>query len=236
MGKSKKTIPMKLSLIFLLTLVPILAIGQLTGIGPSVGGAFSTFNYGSQVNTVDDFDYSDRSGGTGGIRFDFDLGTKIAKLSPEIFIIQNGSKEYYRDGSIITDLINRKVSLNYVGLYLPLTIYVPLGDDEKAYNGLFLRGKGFTDFAINGKIEQDNSKPSDVNFKEPSDRFDFGYSVEGGFVLNGFAFMFGYNWGLKNIKFANALGDINNANYLINNKGVTLTIGYIAKLQQDDDY
>ncbi len=226
---------MKLSLILLLHLSPLLAIGQMTGIGPSAGGAFSTFNYGNQVNNVNDFDYSDRGGGTGGIRFDFDLGTKIAKLSPEIFIIQNGSREYYRDASILTDLIDRKVSLNYIGLYLPLTIYVPLGDDEKAYNGLFLRGKGFADFAINGKVEQYNTKPADVNFKEPSDRFDFGYGVEGGFVLNGFAFMFGYNWGLKNIRFANALGGVDSSNYLINNKGATLTISYIAKLQQDND-
>ena len=43
--------------------------------------------------------------------------------------------------------------------------------------------------------------------------------------------MFGYNWGIKNIEFSNALGEVDDENYLINNKGFTIQLGYMYKIQ-----
>lgn len=208
------------------------AFSQLSGIGVGGGGAFSNFKYGEQVSSVDQFDNSPKGGGTGGIRFDFNLKSDYLKLSPEFFVVQNGAKEYYNDFTTLqNDLISRKVSLDYLGLYLPLTFYLPLNDNIETYNGLLVQGRVFGDYVVNGQIRDDSMGSEDVKFKKKSDKFDYGYSFEAGFVMNGLKLMFGYNWGLKNIEFTNAIGDINSNNYLVNNKGFTIQVGYLLKIE-----
>ena len=206
---------------------------QLSAIGVGGGGAFSNFKYGEQISNVDQFDSTPKGGGTGGIRFDFDLGSDYLKLSPEFFVVQNGAKEYYNDfNALQNDLINRKVSLDYLGIYLPLTFYLPLSDNTETYNGLLLQGRVFADYVVNGQIRDNVMGTEDVKFKRKSDKFDYGYSFEAGFVVNGLKLMFGYNWGIKNIEFSNAIGDINSGNYLINNKGFTIQLGYLINIDK----
>lgn len=222
-----KTVIIILSGLFL----PIMAFCQLSGVGLNVGGAASTFEYGNQVNNVSEFDNGTHAGGTGGVRLDFDLNNDYVKVSPEFFIVQNGSKEYYQTfNAVSNDLVTNKVSLNYVGLYLPITFYLPLGDDDYSYNGILLQGRLFGDYAISGEIDNSKTGRSEVRFEKPMDKFDYGYSIEGGFVSNGIKISIGYNWGIKNIEFSNALGNVSADNYLINNRGLTLQVGYWQRL------
>lgn len=217
---------MKLFIISIGFFLPIIAFGQLSGIGLNAGGSASTFDYENQTTNNNGFNSEAQVGGTGGVRLDFDLNSDYVKVSPEFFIVQNGSKEYYQNfNSLSNSIIENRVSLNYVGLYLPITFYIPLGDDYDNYNGILIQGRLFGDYAISGEIE--NSKDiTEVQFKKPSDQFDYGYSIEGGFVSNGIKISIGYNWGIKNIEFSNTLATLNSGNYLVNNRGLTLQIGY----------
>lgn len=232
-----KEIKFNMNFILIFIIFPEALFGQLSGIGIGAGGSVSTFDYGDQINSVQEFDNNNKAGGTGGIRFDFDLGSESFKLSPEVFIVQNGSKEFYQDFSVLqNDLINRKVSLDYVGLYIPFTIYLPIDDGtgitEDFYNGFLLQGRLFGDYVINGTIDNEILGESEVNFATNTDKIDYGYSFEAGFVIRGMKLMIGYNWGIKNIEFTNALGDVDSEDYLINNKGLTVQLGFIQKISR----
>ena len=225
----------KIASLLIFLLVTIVAFSQLSGVGIGGGGSFSTFNYGDQISEVDMFGNDNKGGGTGGIRFDFDLGSEYMKLSPELFIVQNGAKEFYRDFQFLQeDLINRKVSLDYIGLYLPFTLYLPIengsGITDAFYNGVLVQARLFADYAINAKIEDDFLGLNEIEFNGKSGRFDYGYSLEAGLVFQGMKFMIGYNWGIKNIEFNNVLGDADSENYLLNNKGLTIQLGYLQKI------
>ncbi len=212
---------------------------QLSGFGIGAGGTASSFNYGNQVNSsndIDNFDNGNKVGGTGGIQFDFDLGSEFVKLSPELFIIQNGSKEFYNDFQRFQgDLIERSVNLDYFGFYLPVKFYAPIdngsGLTEDYFNGLIAEISGFFDYAMNGTIVGTNSIDEKVSFAQGVDRFDLGFSLSGGIIMNGFFFKFGYQRGIKNIEFFNAVGGTDDQNYLINNRGLTLSIGFLQKIQ-----
>lgn len=217
------------------TLFSVNALAQLSGIGVGAGGSASTFEYGNQVSSIKDFGNEEKIGGTGGIKFDFDLGNENTKFSPEVFIIQNGAKEYYQDfNQVQGDLINRRVSLDYFGLYLPFKLYLPidngLGNTDYVYNGIVAEISGFLDYALNGTIIGEDKMEEKVAFASNSNKLDMGFSFSGGFVFNGVFMKFGYQKGIKNIEFNNALGDVDDQNYLINNKGFTLTVGFLQKL------
>ncbi len=217
-------------------LFPLSLMCQLSGFGLSGGGTASTFQYGDQVQSVDQFDSGSTLGGTGGIQFDFDLGSEMMKFSPEIFIIQNGSEEYFTRQELTNTLIvDRNVQLDYVGLYLPLNFYLPIDDGsditEYAYNGLNIHLSTFIDYAISGDIRQDDGSEMPINFENELDRIDFGVAATAGFIAGGFSFTFGYNYGLKNIEFNEAVGaGTTDGEFLINNRGFTLAIGYRQKL------
>lgn len=228
--KKKMKMKKNFKLFIMFLFVPISAFSQLTGVGVNTGGSFSTFEYGEQVNNVSQFDNGTQGGGTGGLRFDFDLNSEFIKLSPEFFFVQNGSKEYYVDVNILlNDVIKNTVSLNYIGLYVPITFYLPLADDGDNYNGILIQGRLFADYAISGEVKNSALGSMDIEFDKGTDKLDFGYSIEGGFVSNGLKLSLGYNWGVKNIEFTNAIGGLNSEDYLINNKGLTLQIGYWQK-------
>ncbi len=218
---------------------------QLSGIGIGAGGNVSSFEYGDQTNQITSFDNKDKLGGTAGIRFDFDLGSQAAKFSPEIFLIQNGSREFFSSLNI-QDLVERKVSLDYIGLYLPLTLYVELDQSGGTYrggygypqnaanfdsfNGILISARGFFDYVLNGQVIDDFNKNSEIQFNKAIDKLDYGYSFSAGFVLQGAYLLFGYDKGIKNIVFEDALGSSQDQNYLLQNKGFHLKVGYLGKL------
>lgn len=211
---------------------------QFSGLGVSGGASLSSFDYGStQMNSFQPEDGQTKGGGTGGIRFDFDLGTDLFKLSPEFFIVQNGSKEYYHDFSFAQDLLSRQVNLDYVGLYLPLTLYIEMDDgyasDEEYFNGMLIQGRLFADYAINAEVNDKTLGPRPVEFESDFDKLDFGYSFEAGFVFQGFKLMMGYNWGVKNIEFSSSIGGASEENYLVNNKGFTIQVGYLQRFETE---
>lgn len=212
---------------------------QLKGIGVNGGGTSSSFEYGNQVKKIDGFDNNDQQGGTGGLKLDFYLGdSDLFSFSPEIFIVQNGSDEYYQDfARLQNELIKREVELDYVGLYLPFMMYIPIDEQfpngeyatDYTYHGIILQAKFFADYVVGGEISEKglNSKTNlgrqEVNFDSTSDKIDFGFSGEAGFAYLGWTIIFGYNWGVKNIEFNNALGySGSSADYLINSKGLAL--------------
>ena len=212
------------------------ASAQLSGFGIGAGGTASSFNYGNQVNSspgIQNFNDNEKVGGTGGIQFDFDIASEFVKLSPELFIIQNGSREFYNDFQQFQgDLIERSINLDYVGFYLPLKLYAPIDNGVDGYfNGLIAEVSGFFDYAINGTILGNNGIDEKVSFAREADRFDLGFSLSGGIIMNGFFLKFGYQKGIKNIEFFNAIGDTDDQNYLINNRGFTLSIGFMQKLE-----
>lgn len=213
----------------LLIIFPFLGNAQLSGAGLSGGGSFSTFDYTGDSQTS--LDNGTKSGATGGIRLDFDLGSgDVLKFSPELFFVQNGSKDYYSSlGMLVNDL--RSVTLNYIGLYLPLTVYLPLGGDEfyDKYHGVMIQARVFTDYAINGTIQ--GGYGGSVDFGDLLDRFDLGYSFEAGFAYEGLNIMLGYNKGIKDIEFNDSIASGSEGQSIINNRGLTLQIGYIGKIE-----
>jgi hypothetical protein len=224
-----------MSLASLFCFVPFAANCQFSGFGLSGGGSFSNVEHTTQVtnSNINEFNPNTRTGGTGGIRFDFNIDYDgITKFSPEIFIVQNGSKEFYRDFRVLNnDLINRKISLDYLGIYLPLTLYLPINDSNDAYNGIFMQGKLFGDYAVNGTTNDSFLGQEKIAFNNGFDRVDVGYSFEAGFISNGLTFLIGYNKGVKNIEFANSIG-AENQTFQINNKGLTIAIGFIQKISE----
>lgn len=126
------------------------------------------------------------------------------------------------------------MQLDYIGLYLPLNIYIPLdngqGITDYAYHGIMINASGFVDYVINASINNDLGGNNEVAFRKNSDKVDFGFSINAGFVFNGMFLKFGYDQGIKNIEFYDALGDLDDEDYLINNKGFTLTAGYLYKI------
>ncbi len=227
---------MRSPLILLTLFFPFLLSAQFAGIGVGAGGASSAFDYGEQVDAINEFDSQRKLGGTGGIKFDFNLGSENFKLTPEIFIIQNGSREFYTEfNALQNDIINRRVQLDYLGLYMPLNIYIPIDDGngvtDYTYHGIIFNASGFIDYVINAAIDSDGFEKTEVAFRSNADKIDFGFSFNFGFVFNGMFMKFGYDQGIRNIEFYNALGDVDDENYLVNNNGFTLTVGYLYKIE-----
>ena len=93
---------------------------QLSGFGVGLGASATTFEGESMTsqNTNNGDGLTDNKiGGTGGIRFDFDLKNEVVKLSPEVFIIQNGSKEYYNSLNQFQDELFGQSSVKSNGNY-----------------------------------------------------------------------------------------------------------------------
>jgi hypothetical protein len=234
MKLAKQTVKARALLLVLVSLsLSHQAISQFAGFGLSGGGSFAEMEHSDQVPTsVSNYQQDVKAGGTGGIKLDFDLGTEYIKLTPEVFIIQNGSKEFYSDFNILQQDVLRRVNLDYVGLLLPINFYLPLNPmiAQHNYHGFMISARFYTDYTINGRFSGD-SQGEEIEFKKSSDKIDFGFSVDGGFIVQNVALKFGYNWGIKDIEFNSNLDTSTNGNetYLINNKGFTITIGFMIK-------
>lgn len=220
---------MKNFLLAFALLAPFLADAQaLSGIGASGGASFTNFE-DLEEYASSDAENKDKLGGTAGIRLDF--GNGPIKLSPEFFFIQNGAKEYTKSSGAF---LKNGISLNYGGMYLPLTIYINMGGDGENFNGIMLQGKGFADYAFGGTVNDKNGKSGTVRFQQNKDRIDWGWGLEGGFIIKGVSLMLGYNYGLKNIEFSTDLQSGSGDDYLINNRGFTISVGYLANLNGDE--
>lgn len=199
---------------------PTITFCQLTGIGVNAGGTLSNFNYPNESGMTLDSENGHKTGPTGGIEFDFDLRTEALKFSLELFAIRNGSKEYYNSASTLYNDLASSVNLDYIGLYIPFTLFISLNlEDDKTFNGIYFRVKGFADYSINANIAASNSGESKVEFEDDPNKIDFGIGSEAGFVFNGIKFMFGYNLGIKNIEFSSSAASAISANdnYLVYN-------------------
>lgn len=220
--------PKRLSLLCLALLYYALpATGQMEAFSMHAGGALANIDNGLQpTGPYNAPDNKNKVGLTGGIKFDFPLGkSEVAKISPELFIIQNGSREYYNDLTVLQQDLFNQVSLDYVGIYLPITLATK---DVFDMGGVYVQGRIFADYAFGGQFANDLEGSSKIEFVDPLDRADFGFSFSFGIVTQtGLGFMLGYNWGIKDIEFEGDLPNVGTENYLINTKGFTLQVGAV---------
>lgn len=210
--------------------------GQFTGLGINGGGNIASFDYQNGTQGLSDFENSSKLGGAAGIKLDFNLSSENLKFTPEIFINQNGSKEFYTDLSLFqNDVISRTVSLDYIGAYLPLNLYIPLDDGtgitDYYYNGLFASASIYFDYVIGSDLSSDFHSKSKLEFRNSSDKMDFGVALMAGFLYENMLIQFGYDHGIKNIEFADESGGQSNSLVLVNNRGFTLKVGYMYKLE-----
>jgi len=220
------------AIIYLLftSLISIDIIGQ-TYVGSVSGGAsISTFDYGSQVNGLSDFDNSRKAGINAGLNISVDTGSDVVTFMPGLFFQQNGSKEFYTDfNQAINDFsVNRSVNLDYVGMVFPLEFQL-INED---YTGFMASVSGFVDYAVSGSIDDDFSSSSEIEFNSVGDRIDAGFQLNFSYVFApGVALQIGYSKGIKNIEFAEAAGystTDSEGDYLINNNGLTLKFLYLV--------
>ncbi len=223
---------MKRLILSILAAWPLLAAAQLSSVVPTLGP--SVANFKDQPGSASSSGDKDPNVGfAGGIRLDLDMSTPFLKVSPELFFQQKGSKHQYLTSA--SQLLERSINLDYLGMFLPITIFIPTGEDDESV-GIVMQGKFFADYALSGTLK-DSSGEDDIQFTGNGDRFDLGYGVEFGFrFLAGedvpLQLSFGYNWGLKNIEFA---GDLQaSQEYLVNNRGFTLSIGAVLATENGD--
>lgn len=200
-------------------------VAQLVSITPKGGGSYTNFNTLSEP-TYEDYESGGKIGGAAGLQFDIQIfNNESTRFSPELFFIQNGSKEafYTQFGSFANDLVNRRVNLDYIGLQLPFE----MESLDEMGNGAFFNASFFADFAVNGRTIKDNGDAIPIEFSSEFDKLDLGLSLNLGFVQNYYSIQLGYNYGLKDIEFADEISLSEGGTYLINNKGFTLQIAYI---------
>lgn len=196
--------------------------GQVSGMGITGGGNFANLK-APESNS----DSNTNPGGGAGLRFDFNIVDEFIKFSPEFFFQQKGSNDYIKN---IDDLQFGQISLSYLGIYLPVSLYVPMSEEsEYAYNGLFLQGKFYIDYSVAATQIKD-SETRILQFASGGDKFDFGYSFEGGVIHNGLQLLIGYNQGIKNIDFIDSFGN-SEKEISAKNSGVYLSLGYAHKFE-----
>jgi hypothetical protein len=212
----------------LILLLPCLSFSQEPVLGVSTGGALSAFTY-DDASTGTSEEGTRKLGFTGGIKLEYKLfHQKWIRFVPEIFAIQNGSKEFYADFSALANDVSRQVKLDYIGIYLPLHITL---FGEEGRKGMFLFGGGYADYTFNAQLVNTffgQTEESDLSFKKATDKIDFGYHFGLGFTLDsGVHVQIGYCAGLKNIEFSTSLIQGRQDSYYVANNGVTLSFGFM---------
>lgn len=197
-----------------------------------LGGNFGTFDYGQQIDNVDEFD----SGRDAGLSLGGNLAMPIfgedIYFSPGVFYQANGSEEFYSffDGNSVL-MIDRELSLNYLGFQFPIEWAM----FEEGV-GFVLHSSFFIDYAFSGNISDMNGETRSIGFESRGDHFDFGFNLSISLFQSGnYGIEIGYHKGIKNIEFAEAAGvefvDQDESNYLINNNG--FTIRFRAAITED---
>lgn len=229
---------LKLTLMYLIFSTD--ATAQFVGFGVTPGGNAAQFINSEQSlpnNPSLPADQGNKLGGNGGIKLEWMLFHKEwLKLSPEFYILQKGSKEYYSSVQQFSQsVVNRRIDLDYVGVMVPLkfeikgtgTIFSPtpygVTSDEVEYTVLYFQANFFGDLNIGART----SSGDQVTFDNFTDKIDSGFSAQVGLALNLNTFIqFGYNRGVKNVKFMtqNNTTQSTNAAYLINNRNFTISM------------
>lgn len=220
------------NLLVLLVLLPMISASQNYLGSGQFGGNLGTFNYGDQIENVDEFDNDRGAGLSAGLNMAFPIVGESVYFTPGVFYQANGSKEFFSffDGNSIL-MIDRKLSLNYIGFQLPLELTM-LEDGL----GFILHSSFFIDYAFGGNVSNLNGESQPINFRSNGDQFDFGINFSLSiFRGENMGIEFGYHKGMKNIEFADAAGvqlsGQDDNNYLINNNG--FTIRFKAAITED---
>ena len=188
-----------------------------------LGGNFGTFDYGQQINNVDEFDSGRDAGLSLGGNMALPIFGENIYFSPGAFYQANGSEEFFSffDGNSVL-MIDRELSLNYLGFQFPLELAMI----EEGF-GFVLHSSLFIDYAFSGNISDMNGETTSIGFESTGDHFDYGFNLSLSVFQGGnYGLEIGYHKGLKNIEFAEAAGvefsNEDDSNYLINNNGFTI--------------
>ncbi len=143
-------------------------------------------------------------GAEAGMRFDFDIA-EMTQFSPELIVVTKNSKQTIKNAnSLVSNILERNINLNYVGLNLPIK-YNTVENSRNDANGFFASGKIFIDYLLGANFRDNNSSESvSFTFDNLKDNMDFGLTSEVGLVVNNKVFIAGYSYGLNRINFANA--------------------------------
>ncbi|HYE53772.1 MAG TPA: outer membrane beta-barrel protein [Chitinophagaceae bacterium] len=207
-------------LICSLIIFPLFGQSQ-TRVGISGGGTSANFEYPEQ-NQNAGYESEKKLGFNGGIKVDIPLvKSQMLKLTPELFINQNGAKDQYFTSwlAIRDSMVNNKISLDYIGIYFPVKFNLQAPDGA----GIFLTAAFYADYTISAKIASNQIDGEDIEFKSEADKIDMGYRFSFGLMVSeGVGIEVGYNEGIKNIEFATKLNS--NTTQLVNNRGLTLSL------------
>ena len=211
------------NLIIILVLLPMASYSQNYLGSAQLGGNFGTFDYGEQINNVDEFDSGRDVGLSAGGNLAFPIFGESVYFTPGVFYQANGSEEFFSfsDGSAVL-MIDRELSLNYLGFQLPIEVAML----EEGF-GFVLHGSLFIDYAIGGDVSNLDGESQSIDFNSKGDQFDYGFNLSLSlFQGQNYGLEIGYHKGLKNIEFADAAGvqvsGNDDSNYLINNNGFTI--------------
>lgn len=171
---------------------------QLVGVRPNVGGNFA--NMASQNATGET-----NTGLNGGIGFDIALAESEngypIRLSPEIFVRQNGSENFVNQSNIFNGF--QSLDLTYVGIYMPLTFALGPDDGETVFEGVMIQLNTFLDYAVATDAIASNGQQVTNPVSGFTEKIDFGFGVNIQFHSGYGGIAIGYNWGLNNIDFIN---------------------------------
>lgn len=201
----------------------LVTINAQTRLGFSGGGTAANFEYPEQVQTTD-YQSEKKLGFNGGIKVDIPLvKSNMLKLTPEIFINQNGAKDQYFTSWIALrdSMINNRVSLDYVGIYFPakFNLEAPSG------SGIFFTAAFYADYTISASVATNYIDNEEIKFKSEKDKIDMGYRFSFGLMVSeGVGLELGYNKGIKDIEFSTKLNNNNSQQYIVNNKGFTIAL------------
>lgn len=211
------------NILALLLLLPMISHSQNYLGSAQLGGNFGTFDYGEQINNVDEFDNSRDAGLSLGGNFAFPIVGENVYFTPGAFYQANGSGEFFSffDGNSVL-MIDRELSLNYIGFQFPLEIAML----EEGF-GFVLHSSLFVDYAFSGNVSDLSGESNPIDFESTGDQFDYGFNLSLSLFQGGnYGVEIGYHKGMKNIEFAEAAGvelsGQDDGNYLINNNGFTI--------------
>lgn len=215
-----------------------ISFGQFSGIGANVGGNASEFVEEEAVGMTPN-EQKNKYGANAGIKFEWNLFQKEwLKLSPELYFIQKGSKEFYSKQSLIQAITDKSLNLDYSGICLPLkfefngnrSVYHPsYGYRDETFTWGYFQANLYGDYTFSGAT----SIGETIEFENTVGRIDYGFSVNAGIaVANGVFVQVGYQRGLKNINFltVDVQNNTGSINYLVQNKNFTVAIAYQLKI------
>ena len=205
---------------------------KIKGVEFGTGLRLTSFNGSTpRVNQLSTLIDDDRLGGDFFSKLHINLGTNMIRFSPELFFVQNGEQETYQNISNVgQSLVERKIRLNYAGINLPLSIFIPFAKGA-VDSGIELFGSGFADYALDGTFTDGGGAEQPLDFGAAlSNKIDWGFSAGAGIMFDGFVIRSGFDRGLNEINFITAANAGGTTQYNVKNSGFYATLGYIGTL------